>query len=120
MITAVSNKMCDKNFYIRFDIQEDGSHLLKIHVNESISYLNEWTGHTKLFISTPPTGVNRYCISGKDETHPKLSFLLHFNEDSSILEMSLGNSTLCMEMSPLTKQNLMKYIKNGIFMPAEI
>ncbi len=113
-------KMCDKDFYIRFDIQEDGSHLLKIHVNKSISYWNEWTGHTKLFISTPPNGINRYCISGKDEMHPKLSFLLHFNEDSSILEMSLGNSSLRMEMAPVTKQNLMSYIKNGTFMPAEI
>ena len=112
--------MCDKNSYIRFDIQEDGSNRLEIYVNESISYLNEWEGHTKMYISTPPNGVNRYCISGKDEKHPKLSFLLHINEDSSILEMCLGNSSLRMEITPLTKQNLINYIKKGIYMPATI
>ncbi len=116
----VSNKMCDKGFYIRFDIQEDGSHLLEIHVNESISYFNEWKGYTKLLINEPVNGSKQYCISGKDYKHQDLSFLLHFNENSSILDMSLGNSSLCIEMSPLTKQNLINYIKNGIYTPATI
>ena len=113
-IPNIPNTSSDFSIQFEFaDEDEDDANMIKIQINQSTAYMNEWTGTTKIEVTSMSNGSKLYSISGNDLYHKDLSFMLSFYSDEMDLGVSLGDSQFVTELPESIKEQLMAYIELG-------